>query len=149
MQNSLYNELESSITAQLETISALRNDVLQKELEKGDQLKAIALGIIDTLDSFERIEEGLAERGLDKTDDGAKVAKRYQSIQKKLLALLGKFGITRLEFPEGVIIVGFTKVKDTEPSPSRKNDEIISVVQQGYIRGKELIREAEVIIVKN
>jgi molecular chaperone GrpE (heat shock protein) len=40
-------------------------------------------------------------------------------------------------------------VIDTEPDSNLPNDTIIEIVRNGYIHGKELIREAEVIIVKN
>ena len=60
-----------------------------------------------------------------------------------------KFGITKIDFPENKLIVGLCKVIDTEPDNKLPNDTIIEIVRNGYIHGKELIREAEVIIVKN
>ena len=57
--------------------------------------------------------------------------------------------MTRLEFPENRLLVGFCRVIDTEPDTDLPDDTILEVVKSGYIRGKELIREAEVIIVKN
>jgi molecular chaperone GrpE (heat shock protein) len=41
------------------------------------------------------------------------------------------------------------EVVETEADSQRKNDEIISVIRNGYIRGKELIRPAQIIVVKN
>ena len=111
--------------------------------------KEILLGIIDLADTFERVEEGLIERGIDKNEESGKVINRYKSVQKKTSNLLSKYGVTKLEYPENKLIVGFSKIVDTEPDSNRKNDEIISIVRNGYIRGVELIREAELIVVKN
>lgn len=143
------NELENIITAHLREINTLKNDVERKEVEKQDLFKEMILGIIDIVDTFERVEESLVEKGLDKEEVSSKLINRYKSVHKKTVSLLSKYGVTRLEYPENKLIVGFSKIVDTEPDSSRKNDEIISIVRNGYIRGKELIREAELIVVKN
>jgi molecular chaperone GrpE (heat shock protein) len=143
------NELESLLTEQLRSINTLNNRVESKENEKQDLFKELALGIIDIVDTFERVEESFIEKGLDKQEETSKIINRYKTVQKKVLNLLNKHGITKLEYPENKLLVGFSKIVDTEPDASKKNDEIITVVRNGYIRGKELIREAELIVVRN
>jgi molecular chaperone GrpE (heat shock protein) len=147
--NTEAKEIEKIITSQLLKINNLKNEVDAKETEKQDLFKEILLGIIDLADTFERVEEGLIERGIDKNEESGKVINRYKSVQKKTSNLLSKYGVTKLEYPENKLIVGFSKIVDTEPDSNRKNDEIISIVRNGYIRGVELIREAELIVVKN
>lgn len=142
-------EIEEILTSQLVKINNLKNEVDTKEIEKQDLFKEIILGIIDVIDTFERVEESLIERGMDKNEESNKIITRYKSVQKKTLNLLSKYGVTKLAYPENRLIVGFSKIVDTEPDSNRKNDEIISIVRNGYIRGKELIREAELIVVKN
>ena len=147
--NDSITELENLITQNLQSANNLKNEVEKKENEKHDQLKDISLGMIDILDSFERVEEGLIEKGLDKNEEASKTMNRYKTIQKKLLNLLQKYGITKIEFPDNRLIVGLCEVVETEADNNRKNDEIISVVRSGYIRGKELIRAVQIIVVKN
>lgn len=143
------SELEKIITNNLKTVISLNNEVEQKELEKQDLLKEIALSIIDILDSFERIEERILEKGLNAITGVEKTMKRYSSIQKKLLNLLQQHGITKIEFPDNRLIIGLCEVVETEVDENRKNDEIFSIVKNGYIRGKELIRAAQVVVIKN
>lgn len=126
----------------------LKNTVKAKDIEKYDLMKDFFLSIIKIIDSFEAKDENLQERYA--ADEAAqKVIQSYASIKKQMLNLLAKYGVTKLEFPENRIIVGFSKVVDTEPDALKKNDTIISIVKNGYIRGSELVREAELIIVKN
>ena len=89
------------------------------------------------------------KKGIDKNEEANKIMNRYKTIQKKLLNLLQKYGITKIEFPDNRLIVGVCEVLETEADNKRKNDEIISVVRSGYIRGRELIRAAQIIVVKN
>lgn len=147
--NENLRELEEVITNNLLVVSNLRNEVEQKELEKQDCVREIALSIIDILDSFERIEEGLIEKGLDKRDEAGKIITRYKSVEKKLLNLLQKHGITKVEFPDNRLIVGLCEVVDTETDSTRKNDEIVAIVRNGFIRGKIVIRPAQIVVVKN
>jgi molecular chaperone GrpE (heat shock protein) len=147
--NDSMTELENIITLNLQSANNLKNEVEKKENEKYDQLKDISLGMIDILDSFERVEESLIEKSMDKNEEASKTMKRYKTIHKKLLNLLQKYGITKIEFPDNRLIVGLCEVVETEADINRKNDEIISIVRSGYIRGKELIRAAQIIVVKN
>jgi len=142
-------ELEKFITQNLQSENFLKNEVEKKEHEKHDLLQDISLGIIDILDSFERVEESLSEKGQDKSEDAIKTINRYRTIQKKLINFLNKYGISKIEFPDNRLIVGLCEVVETEPDSYRKNDDIVSIVRSGYIRGKELIRAAQIIVVKN
>lgn len=142
-------ELRNIIIQNLQSNNNLKNEVERKENEKKDQLKDISVGIIDILDSFERVEEGLVEKGLDKNEEAKKAMNRYKTIQKKLINLLQKYGISKIEFPDNKLVVGLCEVMETEADSSLQNDEIVAVVRSGYIKGKEIIRPAQVIIVKN
>ncbi len=143
------NELEQLIVQNLKSTNLLKNEVERKENEKHDLLKDISLNIIDIIDSFERIEESIIEKEYNKIDEVNKTTSRFRTIQKKLLSLLQKHGVTKIEFPDNRLIVGLCEVVETEADSNRKNDEIISVIRNGYIRGKELIRPAQIIVVKN
>ena len=147
--NELVNELEQLITQNLKSNNDLGNEVERKENEKHDLLKDISLNIIDVLDSFERIEEAIIEKEYHKIDEVNKTISRYRTVQKKLLNLLQKHGISKVEFPDNRLIVGLCEVVETETDNSKKNDEIVSIVRSGYIRGKELIRPAQIIVIKN
>jgi molecular chaperone GrpE (heat shock protein) len=148
MKNSI-KDLENLITLNLQTTNNLKNEVEKKENEKLDQLKDISLGIIETLDSFDKVDEWLIEKGLDKNDDSVKTKKRYGSVKSKLLNLLQKYGISLMVFPDGIDIIGWSEPVETITDETKKNNEIVSIVKNGYIRGKEVIRAAQVIIVKN
>jgi molecular chaperone GrpE (heat shock protein) len=142
-------KLEQLIIQNLKSTNLLKNEVDRKENETHDLLKDISLNIIDIIDSFERIEEGIIEKEYNKIDEVNKTTSRYRTIQKKLLSLLQKHGVTKIIFPDNRLIVGLCEVVETEADSNRKNDEIISIIRNGYIRGKELIRPAQIIVVKN
>jgi len=142
-------ELEQLIIQNLQSNSLLKNEVEQKENEKHDLLKEVSLKIIDVIDSFENSAEWVAENDFDKVEEARKTVSKFKIVHRKLLGLLKSYGVTKIEFPDSRLIVGLCDVVETEADSNRKNDEIISVIRNGYIRGKELIRPAQIIVVKN
>ncbi len=146
--NDSVRELEELLIQKLKTINNLNNTIERQENELSDRKKKFALNIIDIVDSFERIEESEFRKNCIKNEVN-KATNRYKTIKKKLLRLLNKMGVTKIKFPENRVIVGYCEVVETETDNSRENDEIVSVIRDGYIRGKELIRPAEIIVVRN
>lgn len=142
-------ELEKIIIQNLKSTNHLKNEIEKQENEKHDLLKNISLNVIDIIDSCENIDDWVTDNQYNEVDEARKTNSRYKTIQKKLLALLQTQGISKIEFPDNRLIVGLCEVIETEADRNRKNDEIISIIRNGYIRGKELIRPAQIIVVKN
>jgi len=145
----LINDQKSELTDNLRNIQQLRNITEEYKLEKQDQFTDLILGIIEVIDTFEKAEESINERNLNTDDNSQRIMSRFTSVLKRLHKLLQRNGVTKLEFPENRLIIGFCKVIDTEPDLILPNDTIVEVLKNGYIHGKDLIREAEVVIVKN
>jgi molecular chaperone GrpE (heat shock protein) len=146
---SLKTQLNQIIIETLQSNNHLKNEIEKKENEKYDLLKSISLKIIDVIDSFENSEEWVIANDLNKVDEAKRTINKFKIVHRKLLGLLKEYGITKIEFPDNKLIVGLCEVVETEADSNRKNDEIISVIRNGYIRGKELIRPAQIIVVKN
>jgi molecular chaperone GrpE (heat shock protein) len=142
------SELKNKISNNLSEVLELKTSLKNKELEKQDLMKEFFLAIIEVVDSYENKENSLLEK-IPSDSECIKIINSFAAIKKKLLNLLLKYGVTKVEFPENKLIIGFSKVVGTEPDPTKKNDTIISIVRNGYIRAHEVIREAELIIVKN
>ena len=145
----LFSDQKAELTVNLKNIQQLHNLTEKYKLEKQDQFLDLIIGIIEVIDTFEKSEEAIIERNLNTHENSQKIINRFTSVLKRLHKLLKKNGVTKLEFPENRLMIGFCKVIDTEPASNLPNDTIIEIVRNGYIHGKELIREAEVIIVKN
>ena len=101
------------------------------------------------VDSFEKLNKSISKKKLNKTKKGEKILDRYKNTRKSLEELLLQFEITKITLPDDQLIPGFCKVVGTEPDADSPDDTILSIVKDGYIRGTEVIREAEVIVVKN
>lgn len=147
-QPSVGDALHNYLAFQLNQVHELKRQIADKERERQDQMRDFLLGLIDLLDALEQKDATLRERYAE-TPDALKIVTSYGSVQKRLLRQLDRYGVARVDFTEGRLLVGVSKVVDREPDASRPNDSIVSIVRQGYVRGNTVLREAEVIVVKN
>ena len=142
------DQLKKEITSKLTELLEVKSTLKSKEIEKQDLMKDFLLDIISIIDSFENKETNLYNK-YPKESEQIKIIKQYEPLKKKLINLLAKHGVSKIAFPENKLIIGLCKVVGTEPDLTQRNDNIIEVVRSGYIRGNSIIREAELIVVKN
>jgi molecular chaperone GrpE (heat shock protein) len=145
----LESERNNQNNSNIDSIRELNNKVEQLESEKSIQFMQFATGILTVVDTFEKLKKAVSKKALNKTTKGKKVLDRYKKVRKSLEELLLQFEISKITFPDSLLIAGLYKVVGTEPDADKPDDTILSIVKNGYVCGKELIREAEVIVVKN
>lgn len=141
--------IKECITSLLRENLTVKNE--HEETIKGQEKKIdeIFCEFLTVLDTFERAEQTIKERELDKDETTKKAINRLLNAKKKALGVLEKFNVQKIEFENNKSIEELCEVADTEPDPGRETGDIVSIEKQGYTRQGHLIRPAEVIIVKN
>ena len=127
----------------------LRNQLEEFEKNQEKRIDEIFCEFLTVIDTFERAEQAIKERELDKDDTTKKAINRLLNAKKKALFVLEKYDVKRIEFENNKSVEELCEVSDTEPDPTRETGDIVSIEKQGYKRSEHLIRPAEVIIVKN
>lgn len=143
------NLLKECITSLLRENLTVKNE--HEETIKGQERKIdeIFCEFLTVLDTFERAEQTIKERELDRDETTKKAINRLLNAKKKALGVLEKYNVQKIEFENNKSVEELCEVADTEPDPSRETGDIVSIEKQGYKRQGHLIRPAEVIIVKN
>lgn len=141
--------IEEKMADSLRKIVTLQNEKEQAEKNHEKELDDIFAEVLTVIDTFQKSEAIIKERGLDQEENASKAIKRLLNAKKKALSVLEKFNVKRIEFEAGMVDDDLCTTVETEPDSNRKNGEIISIEKDGYIRNGHLIRRAEVVIVKN
>lgn len=141
--------IEEKMADSLRQIVTLQNEKEQAEKNHEKELDDIFAEVLTVIDTFQKSEAIIKERGLDQEENASKAIKRLLNAKKKALSVLEKFNVKKIEFDSGMVDDDLSTTVETEPDASRKNGEIISVEKDGYTRNGHLIRRAEVVIVKN
>jgi len=141
--------IEEKMADSLRKIVTLQNEKEQAEKNHEKELDDIFAEVLTVIDTFQKSEAIIKERGLDQEENASKAIKRLLNAKKKALSVLEKFNVKRIEFETGMVDDDLCTTVETEPDSTRKNGEIISIEKDGYTRNGHLIRRAEVVIVKN
>jgi len=145
----IHIELEEIILTDKKIILEQKNRIEKLEQEKLELFRTLINDIISLIDAHDNAVATIKEKEWDNNEISNKIIGRFATIKSKAVNLLTKNNVEKISFPENKLIIEFCKTVDTEPDSNLANNTIISIEKEGYIRGDELIREAEVIIVKN
>lgn len=146
---SVRSEIANKVSELSRENLTLRNQLEEFEKSQDKRIDEIFCEFLTVLDTFERAEQTIKERELDKDETTKKAINRILNAKKKALGVLEKFNVQKIEFENNKSIEELCEVADTEPDPGRETGDIVSIEKQGYTRHGHLIRPAEVIIVKN
>lgn len=145
----IQKNIEEIISRDKKTILEQKNLIEKLEQEKNELFHSLINEIISLIDTHDNAVATIKEKEWDSSEISTKIIGRYATIKSKAVNLLTKHGIKKITFPENKLILEYCKTIDTEPDSSQVNGTIISIEKEGYIKGTEVIRTAEVIIVKN
>lgn len=146
---SVRSEIANKVSELSRENLTLRNQLEEFEKSQDKRIDEIFCEFLTVLDTFERAEQTIKERELDKDETTKKAINRLLNAKKKALGVLEKFNVQKIEFVNNKSIEELCEVADTEPDPDRETGDIVSIEKQGYTRQGHLIRPTEVIIVKN
>ena len=143
------NEIANKVSELSRENLTLRNRLEEFEKSQAKRIDEIFCEFLTVIDTFERAEQTIKEREMDKDETTKRAINRLLNAKRKALFVLEKFDVKRIEFENNKSIEELCEVSDTEPDSNRETGDIVSIEKQGYTRQAHLIRPAEVIIVKN
>lgn len=136
----------SNLIVQYETLNESLED--ERQNTKSD-MKKILLQLLDVLDSFEALFNKI-ETKEQNADKQTKIwLGNFRAIRKKLNNMLSKFGVSRIESPDGRAIPNVDTIIDTEEREGVEDGTIIEYINRGYAWRREILRKSSVIVVKN
>lgn len=149
-------DIKESLSKIRDKISELSEENLSLKNSKEELIKSnekaideIFCEFLTVIDTFDRSEEAIKERGWDSEENTQKAIKRILNAKKKALFVLEKYNVKPIVFDNNKEIDEWCITNGTEPDPNKENGEIITIEKEGYMRKDHVIRPAEVIVVKN
>jgi len=142
-------KIEKKITEILKENILLKNEIENINIKFGDDREKVFRDILQIVDTFENAELLIKEKNIDASEDSKKSIARLLTAKKKTLSILEKYNITKIVFENNIAVDKFCKIVDVEPDNNHPNNFILSIEKDGYLINQEILREAEVIVVKN
>jgi molecular chaperone GrpE len=130
-------------------VNSLQGALAGKAEDHRRATKALLLNMLEVLDAFDRLFANIAPRE-EHADPQTRVwLGNFRSIRRLLEKKLSAEGVAPIVAPEGKAIPGFHTVTETEENLELDDDTILQELQKGYLWNGEVLRKAQVRVVKN
>ncbi|HWQ03029.1 MAG TPA: nucleotide exchange factor GrpE [Candidatus Nitrosotenuis sp.] len=130
-------------------VNALKGALADKEEESRRKTKELLLNMLEVLDAFDRLFANIAPREAQADQQTRIWLGNFRSVRRLLEKKLSSEGVAPIVAPEGKAIPGFHTVAETEENLDLDNDTILQELQKGYLWNGEVLRKAQVRVVKN
>ncbi len=146
---SKFDEIREEIKRLYDDNLQLNNWISSQEQASDNQVGEICKDFLQVLEAFEWAETTIHERGLDQSRISTSAIARMLTAKTKLLEVLEHYGVNKIDFPEGEFDAVKGKVVGTEADEEKADGTVLRIVRDGFQRKEKLLRQAEVILVKN
>ena len=143
------DELRDEIKKLFEENSRLNNWISTQEQSSDNQVGEICKDFLQVLEAFEWAEDSIHERGLDQSRICKGAIDRLLTAKEKLLEVLDRYGVKKIDFPNGVMDASRAQIVGSEPDEEKEEGTVLRIQRDGFFRKEKLLRKADVILVKN
>jgi len=135
-------------------ILSLMQIVSDKERECTDHELQNNLDLIAIVDSFENIFNSLDNKaannaGEELNKSSRRAIKSCRAVYRKTRRLLEEKDIIKIHFEDNIAQPGLCKIIETQTDVTQEEGTIIEIIKNGYQKGEQIIRVAEVITIAN
>lgn len=142
--------IETVLVSTLKKNVDLQNEINELKNEHSLKKKELLLDFIQIIDTFERAETTIKEKGWDQNENCNHAITRLLTSKQRTFSILEKYNVTKMTFVDNLATDNHCKTIDTEPNSKYPNNYIISIEKNGYMIDNVLVlRKAEVIVVRN
>jgi molecular chaperone GrpE (heat shock protein) len=150
MKDNSKARIETVLVSTLKKNVDLQNEIYALKNEYSLKEKEFLIDFIQIIDTFERAEVIIKEKGWNQNDSCNHAITRLLTSKQRTLSILEKYNVTKMKFIDNLASDIHCKTIDTEPNPKYPNNYIISIEEDGYmIDNLVVLRKAEVIVVRN
>ncbi len=141
--------IEDDIRGLMRQLAEARFALGDGERQHRDSVKAILLGIIEAVDAFERVFRSIQAKQDLVTPQMKIWVGNFRTVRRLLEKTLTDQGVVKIENLDQGFDPHWHKVAEIVADPSKPEGTIVEEVVRGYVWQNQLLRKAEVIVVRN
>lgn len=133
----------------LREIAELKLAAAEAKREEEKRLEKLLLEILDAIDGFERVFRAVQAKEGEVTKQMKIWLGNFRTIRRLLDNILDEQGVTPIVNVDQGFDPQWHKAAETVADPSRPDGTIAEEIRKGYLRGKNILRKSEVVVVRN
>ena len=149
MNEEYKKSIEEEITLIKRENLKLKNDMEEMIITNDRKIDEMIGEFIKVIDSFDKSETVVKEKGLDQEEISQKAIKRMLQPKKVATTILDKYDVHKIDILARPVNEDICTIVETEPDSEKEDGIVVSIEKDGYTRGNRLIRRSEVVVVKN
>jgi len=130
-------------------ILSLKQEAQGKEKACAETEMQNNLDLIALIDSFENIFNHIDNKQDDLNKSSRKAIRSCRAVYRKTQRILEDKDIIVIQFADNRAQPGLCKIIETQSDPEKEGGTIIEIIKNGYQKGEQIIRPAEVITIAN
>lgn len=140
-----HQQIQKELGTLLKKSGSFKQALHQKEEEFTSEKEQLFLELLEVFDAMESLLNYLEENPDPNPQFIKRLPKSLGTVQKKLLATLGRQRVNLIVFQESKPDFSFCQVVDREERNDLEEKTIVKVVRQGFCLGDKVLRPMEVI----
>jgi molecular chaperone GrpE (heat shock protein) len=141
--------IEQDIRDMLRRIADSELSLLEHKKQDSEKTRRLLLSIIEAMDAFDRVFKSIREKGDQVDRQMKKWIGNFRTIQRMLNTILTEQGVSAIENLDREFDSHWHKVAETVVDRSKPDGTITEELLKGYIWQNQILRKAEVIVVRN
>lgn len=133
----------------LREIAELKLAVTEGKRDEEKRLEKLLLQILEAVDGFERVFRAVHEKEDQVTKQMKVWLGNFRTLRRLLDNILEEHGVTPIQNLDQTFDPLWHKAAETIQDPSRPDGTIVEEIRRGYMRGKQILRKSEVMVVRN
>lgn len=138
-----------NIGALMRRVAELELVIAEERRSRDKATEKLLLQVLEAIDGFERVFHAVQA----KEDQVTKQMKiwlgNFRTIKRMLENILSEHQVTPIQNLDAGFDPRWHRVSETVEDPSRPDGAIAQELTRGYVRGKDILRKSEVVVVKN
>ena len=149
MNEEYKKSIEEEITLIKRENLKLKNAMEEMIITNDRKIDEMIGEFIKVIDSFDKSETVVKEKGLDQEEISQKAIKRMLQPKKVATTILDKYDVHKIDILGRPVNEDICTIVETEPDSEKEDGIVVSIEKDGYTLGNRLIRRSEVVVVKN
>jgi len=144
-----FGVIEDDVRKLIRELSEARFALAEQEKRVTEDTRRFLLSILDTLDAFQRVFDSIETKKEEMTRQTRIWVGNFRAVYRLLRAMLAERSVTEIENLDHGFDPHWHKIVETVADPSRPDGTIMEEVHKGYVWQNQILRKAEVIVVRN
>jgi molecular chaperone GrpE (heat shock protein) len=141
--------LEEDVRRLIREVGIAKTQAYGQVKEHREETRALLLEVAEALDAFARVFDNIHERQ-DAVNRQMKIwVGNFRTVYRLLAATLSQHGVVALDNLHQGFDPQWHEVGETVADPDRPDGTIVKELRKGYLWRNELLRRAEVVVVRN